>query len=48
MQKKIRKIKNPPKHLERERERERERETYAKNGKKWQIYSKRIDIRRDK
>ena len=41
--------KNPPKHWEREREREREslfmRENYAKNGKEWQIYSKREGIR---
>ena len=36
------KNKNPPKH------RERERENYAKNGKEWQIYSKRKGIRRDK
>ena len=56
MQKK--KKKNPPKHWERERERKREkererenlfvRENYAKNGKEWQIYSKREGIRRDK
>ena len=36
----------------REREREREnlfvRENYAKNGKEWQIYSKREGIRRNK
>ena len=36
----------------REREREREnlfvRENYAKNGKEWQIYSKREAIRRNK
>ena len=35
-------------NIERERERERERENYAKNGKEWQIYSKREGIRRDK
>ena len=48
--------KNPPKNCEREREREREREvTFFCKGKlcieqkkEWQIYSKRLRIRRDK
>ena len=37
-------------NIEREREREKPfvRENYAKNGKEWQIYSKREGIRRDK
>ena len=47
--------KNPPKNLEREREREREREPFFCEGKLciewkslWQMYSKKLWIRRDK